>query len=208
MRPYGSYETDEMAHERRISEARGDFSDTINRVAYRGERVVLTRHGRRVAAVVPVEDLELLERIEDARDLDAVREALADPENRDRVPWEDVKAELHRRSLAGIDPELVRLLPDVVQRIVDEADPVRIVLFGSHARGDATPDSDVDLLVITEGDRRDPEVVARIRRRLADLPIAKDVIVASEKQVRDYGHLVGTMLRPALSEGITLHERR
>ena len=80
--------------ERRISEARGEFSETINRVAYRGERVVLTRHGRRVAAVVPVEDLELLEALEDAHDLDEVREALADPTNRDRVRWEDLKAEL------------------------------------------------------------------------------------------------------------------
>ena len=83
-----------MGTERRISEARGDFSDTINRVAYRGERVVLTRHGRRVAAVVPVEDLDLLEALEDARDLDEVRGALADPENRDRVGWEDLKAKL------------------------------------------------------------------------------------------------------------------
>lgn len=83
-----------MDTERRISEARGDFSDTINRVAYRGERVVLTRHGRRVAAVVPVADLDLLEAIENARDLDDVRDALADPENRDRVGWEDLKAKL------------------------------------------------------------------------------------------------------------------
>ena len=83
-----------MGTERRISEARGDFSDTINRVAYRGERVVLTRHGRRVAAVVPVADLDLLEAMEDARDLDEVRDALADPENRDRVSWEDLKAKL------------------------------------------------------------------------------------------------------------------
>ncbi len=80
--------------ERRISEARESFSTTVNRVAFGGERVVLTRHGRRVAAVVPIEDLELIEAIEDARDLDDVREALAEPANRDRVAWKDLRAQL------------------------------------------------------------------------------------------------------------------
>jgi prevent-host-death family protein len=80
--------------ERRISEARESFSTTINRVAFGGERVVLTRHGRRVAAVVPIEDLDLLESLEDARDLDEVRAALRDPRNRERIGWEGLKAEL------------------------------------------------------------------------------------------------------------------
>ncbi|MEP6468136.1 MAG: type II toxin-antitoxin system Phd/YefM family antitoxin [Chloroflexota bacterium] len=80
--------------ERRISEARDSFSTTINRVAFAGERVVLTRHGRRVAAVVPIEDLELIEALEDARDLDEVRAALADPANRERIDWEKLKLSL------------------------------------------------------------------------------------------------------------------
>jgi prevent-host-death family protein len=80
--------------ERRVSEARESFSVTVNRVAFGGERVVLTRHGRRVAAVVPIEDLELLEQLEDARDLDDVRTALADIANRERIGWDDLKAQL------------------------------------------------------------------------------------------------------------------
>lgn len=80
--------------ERRISEARESFSTTVNRVAFGGERVVLTRHGKRVAAVVPVEDLDLLEELEDARDLEEVRAALADPANRERIDWEALKARL------------------------------------------------------------------------------------------------------------------
>jgi prevent-host-death family protein len=80
--------------ERRVSEARESFSTTVNRVTYQGERVVLTRHGRRVAAVVPIEDLELLEQLEDARDLDEVRAAVADPANRERIGWSELKAEL------------------------------------------------------------------------------------------------------------------
>ena len=80
--------------ERGISEARESFSTTVNRVAFGGERVVLTRHGRRVAAVVPIEDLDLIEALEDARDLDEVRAALADPANRERIGWEELKAQL------------------------------------------------------------------------------------------------------------------
>ncbi|MCC6618936.1 MAG: type II toxin-antitoxin system Phd/YefM family antitoxin [Chloroflexi bacterium] len=80
--------------ERRISEARESFSTTINRVAFGRERVVLTRHGKRVAAVVPIEDLDLLESLEDANDLDEVRAALADPANHERIDWEELKARL------------------------------------------------------------------------------------------------------------------
>jgi prevent-host-death family protein len=80
--------------ERRISEARESFSTTINRVAFGHERVILTRHGKRVAAVVPVEDLELLEALEDARDLDDIRAALADPANATPIDWGELKAQL------------------------------------------------------------------------------------------------------------------
>jgi prevent-host-death family protein len=81
-------------NERRISEARESFSTTVNRVAFGGERVVLTRHGKRVAAVVPIADLDLLEQLEDAADLDEVRGALADPANREPVAWDKLKAQL------------------------------------------------------------------------------------------------------------------
>jgi antitoxin (DNA-binding transcriptional repressor) of toxin-antitoxin stability system len=74
-------------------------------MAFGGERVVLTRHGKRVAAVVPIEDLELLESLEDARDLDDVRTALSDPANRDRIGWEELKAQLglERRPVYAVE---------------------------------------------------------------------------------------------------------
>ncbi|MEK6190725.1 MAG: type II toxin-antitoxin system prevent-host-death family antitoxin [Chloroflexota bacterium] len=80
--------------EHRISEAREEFATIINKVAFGGERVRLTRHGKAVAAVVPVEDLDLLEMIEDEIDLADLEAALADPANRERIPWEDVKRQL------------------------------------------------------------------------------------------------------------------
>jgi prevent-host-death family protein len=73
------------------SALRESLSDTLNRVEYRGERIVLKRHGKDVAALVPLEDLALLERIEARLDLEAVRKAL---EERGAVPWKTVKARL------------------------------------------------------------------------------------------------------------------
>lgn len=61
------------------SAARDDFSETLNRVAYKGERILLERRGKDVAALVPMEDLELLEKLEDRMDLEEARKALREP---------------------------------------------------------------------------------------------------------------------------------
>ena len=83
-----------MAESKRISEARGEFSDLVNRAAYRHERVLLTRHGKPIAAIISTGDLELLEALEDRDDLEAARAALADPDNHEEIPWEQVKVDL------------------------------------------------------------------------------------------------------------------
>ena len=74
--------------------ARESFSEVINRSAYGKERIVLTRRGKEIAAVVPVEDLKLLEKLEARLDLEAIERALADPENKESIPWDRVKKEL------------------------------------------------------------------------------------------------------------------
>ena len=74
--------------------ARENFSDLVNRSAYGKERVVLTRRGKGIAAVVPIEDLNLLEAIEDRLDLEDIEKALADPENKRAIPWDKVKKDL------------------------------------------------------------------------------------------------------------------
>jgi prevent-host-death family protein len=72
------------------STARTEFADILNRVAYAGERVILHRHKKPVAALVPIEDLEILEQIEDRADLDEVRKRLKEP----AIPWSKIKKEL------------------------------------------------------------------------------------------------------------------
>ncbi|HET7481210.1 MAG TPA: type II toxin-antitoxin system Phd/YefM family antitoxin [Rubrobacteraceae bacterium] len=79
------------------SEARDEFADVINRVAYGGERVVIRRREKELAAVIPMEDLRLLERLieqeEDRLDAEAARKALADSDD-EAVPWEEARKEL------------------------------------------------------------------------------------------------------------------
>jgi prevent-host-death family protein len=78
------------------SKAREDFSDTLNRVAYGGERIVLRRRGRDLAAIVPMEDLALIEKIEDETDVREARRALARMKRTGRkpVPLEKLKRDL------------------------------------------------------------------------------------------------------------------
>jgi prevent-host-death family protein len=73
-----------------ISEAREHLADLGNRVSLRGERLVVQRRGRRLFALVPVEDVELLERLEDRLDLDAIRAA----KDEATKPWAQVKKAL------------------------------------------------------------------------------------------------------------------
>jgi predicted nucleotidyltransferase len=84
--------------------------------------------------------------------------------------------------------------------------PVRVILFGSHARGDANAGSDLDFLVIepTVPDRH-AEMV-RLRSALHDLRRPIDVLVYSEAQVEEWGGAHGTALHAALSEGRVLVE--
>jgi prevent-host-death family protein len=77
-----------------VSEARESFADLVNTVVYRKERVLITRHGKRVAAIIPMEQVEFLERAEDDFDNRMADEALAEMEHTPAIPWEQVKREL------------------------------------------------------------------------------------------------------------------
>jgi predicted nucleotidyltransferase len=100
-------------------------------------------------------------------------------------------------------------LPEIVERIVGRFDPLRVILFGSLARGEMGYDSDIDLLVVFEHveweNKR--ELTVEVMRVLADLPVPKDVVVTDPDEISRRGHISGTILYPALREGKTLYER-
>lgn len=84
--------------------------------------------------------------------------------------------------------------------------PAKVILFGSHARGEAGPDSDLDFLVIEpKVESRFAEMV-RLRRALRGLGVAADVIVVTPEHVEEWGEVRNTMLHAALTEGRVLAE--
>jgi len=103
------------------------------------------------------------------------------------------------------------LLQQMAEVIVNEVAPERIIVFGSHARGDARPDSDVDLLVIEQepfGQHRSRRrEAALLWRALAHIPIPKDIVVYSEDEAAALKGSPGHLLARAMREGRVLYER-
>jgi len=76
-----------------MGDLRRDLARVVNSVAFGRERVIVERHGKPLVAVVPLDDLELLEKLEDRLLAEKCERILADP-NSEWIPWEQAKAEL------------------------------------------------------------------------------------------------------------------
>jgi prevent-host-death family protein len=77
-----------------VAEARSGLADLLNRVAYGKERLVVTRHGRQLAAIVPIADLDLLDRLRGFVMRKDVVRALRDLDSGRARPWQELRAEL------------------------------------------------------------------------------------------------------------------
>jgi predicted nucleotidyltransferase len=92
------------------------------------------------------------------------------------------------------------LLGEIIRRIVEIARPEKIILFGSAARGNMGPNSDVDLLVVKSGAHR-RKLAGEIYMGLTGVGQAVDVIVVTPEDIRRYGHCPALVIEPAIREG-------
>jgi predicted nucleotidyltransferase len=97
-------------------------------------------------------------------------------------------------------------LSEVVERIARQFEPLRIIIFGSWARGQARPDSDLDLLVVLPRVDNKRQAAIRIGNALSDLPVSKDIVVTTPEEIAARGDVIGQVLRPALREGKVVYE--
>jgi len=98
-------------------------------------------------------------------------------------------------------------IPEIVDRLVRGFDPLKIILFGSRARGDGREHSDVDLLVVLPNVSEARREVFAMLDALRDVPLSTDIVATTPEEIDRRGNLIGTVLRPALREGTLVYER-
>jgi len=106
----------------------------------------------------------------------------------------------------SIDDPIVAAM---ARAIVEEWDPLKIILFGSRARGNMREDSDVDFLVVVPLSLKSRETTAAILQSLANVEprYAVDIVLTTPEEQEEYGHICGLVYFYALEEGKTLYER-
>ena len=100
------------------------------------------------------------------------------------------------------------ILADIVKRVVRAAQPEKIVLFGSAARGEMGPDSDYDLLVIKGGKFNYWRLMTKIRRQLRGKGAPVDVVLVSSTDAERYRNTHCLVICPALSEGKVVYDSK
>lgn len=99
-------------------------------------------------------------------------------------------------------------LKEMSDRIARAFHPERIILFGSHARGDATEESDIDLLVIAHTTAPKPKRSVPIYSMLREYPFSKSILVYTPDEVEEYRHLRASLIARALDGGTVLYEKQ
>ncbi len=100
-----------------------------------------------------------------------------------------------------------KILPLIVKRIVEVAQPEKIILFGSYAKRAETKDSDIDLLIIKDKIESKVNETLKIRRSLKNFRIPKDIIVVQTEEFKFYSKEYGSVIRDAVLKGKVLYEK-
>lgn len=100
-----------------------------------------------------------------------------------------------------------RQIDEVAQLIAQTFKPERVILFGSYAWGRPTPDSDVDLLIVMEGNDRPARRSARIARALLDVPFPIDILVRTSEEIQHRLCIGDYFIQEIMQRGRVLYER-
>ena len=105
-------------------------------------------------------------------------------------------------------PPVSKTLPQAVKKIAETLKPEKIILFGSYAYGNPTPDSDVDLLVIMKSRKSIKECRLAISRLLIPRPFPVDIVVKKPKEIAYALKTNSVFTKEIYTKGIVLYERR
>jgi predicted nucleotidyltransferase len=110
--------------------------------------------------------------------------------------------------MARPNKKISKEIKQMVDLIVERFHPEKVILFGSHARGEAGPDSDVDLLVVmpVSGSKREKAIEVAVALHVIRVP--KDIIVTTPEEFEWRKEIPGTIERPAVLEGKVLYASR
>lgn len=101
----------------------------------------------------------------------------------------------------------LRLIRKVIQQIIDQCHPQRVVLFGSHAYGRVSRDSDVDLLVVMQSRKRSVERTVEVTKSLRFYPFPMDILVRTPREIRKRLRMGDSFYEEILERGKVLYER-
>jgi predicted nucleotidyltransferase len=111
----------------------------------------------------------------------------------------------NKRTSRATNTQEQGLLDEVVKRTVKAVQPLRIILFGSAARGTMGQDSDLDLLVVVPDGVHRRRTAQAVYKSLRGIGFAKDVVVVTESDIREYGDNPSLVIYPALRQGKELY---
>jgi uncharacterized protein len=108
----------------------------------------------------------------------------------------------------GFPNAVADVLPTVVEKVAQTLHPEKVILFGSYAYGQPTPDSDVDLLVVLDSDAPFVERYLAVSSLLRPRPFPLDLLVRTPDEIKDAWESGDSFIREIVSRGKVLYERR
>ena len=105
------------------------------------------------------------------------------------------------------DQDKTEKIKKTVNRIIQVADPEKIILFGSLGRGEEGKNSDIDLLVVKEGDYHKGKLLEDIYMSLVGVGQAADIVIVTPEEIKNYRNSQSLVIKPALDEGKVIYEQ-